>query len=140
MPPTSANVLQTPAFLAVRQLSPEQRRLYVDALASQMSMTAIRSAVLDLGSQIKQIDAKGGTDAQGVDVQSRKKTLQEELNVLEREADALGKLQIAKAETTRTQMLALDLVQRQIAAVQVAATPSRGSSTAFEGLRGLFTW
>jgi hypothetical protein len=140
VPPTSANVLQTPAFLAVRQLSPESQRLYADALASQMAMTAIRSAILDLGSQIKQIDAKGGTDAQAQDVLSRKHSLQDQLAILEREADALGKLQSAKAETTRTQMLALDLVQRQLALVQTSTPSPRGTPSAFDALRGWFTW
>ena len=140
VPPSSANLIQTPAFLAVRQMSPEARGLYVEALAGQMAMTATRSAILDLISQVKQMDAKAGTDVQAQDVSSRKQALVEQVAILEREADALAKLQQVKAESTRTQVLALDLVQRQLAQVQQAGAPARAASAAFDGLSHWFTW
>ncbi len=136
--PTAANLLQTQAFLAARQLSAEARRLYVDALASQIAITAIRGAVLDLMSQVKKMDVKAGAGAQATEVVNRKAQLEEQIALLRTEADALQKHQEAKAGAARTQILALEMVSRQINRVEQSATPKKSGSFSFDAFKSLF--
>lgn len=138
LPPTVADIVQSPAFLAARQLSPEGRRLYRDAMSSQLSIAAIRAAILDLISQVKQMDVKDGAGARANEVTSRKKTLEEQIMLLQREADALQNFQQAKANAIRTQILAMDMVNQSISRAEQARRPRRSNTLSFDAFRSVF--
>jgi hypothetical protein len=47
-PSTVGNIMQSPAFLAARQMTPQSRQLYADALSGQVAVATIQGALLDL--------------------------------------------------------------------------------------------
>lgn len=138
LPPPVAGVVQSTAFLSARQLSPEAKKLYKDALGSQLAITTIRGAILDLMSQIKQMDVKSGAGAHASEVIQRKKTLEEQVTTMQKEADAFQSFQQAKASATRTQILAMDMVNKNIATTENAKTPRRANTLSFDAIKTLF--
>ncbi len=138
LPPTVVNVVQSPAFLAARQLSPEARKLYVDALSGQISIAAIEGSILDVMSQIRKMDVKPGAGAQGQEVQERKRALEEQVGLLQREVAALRDLQAAKADLVRTQLLAMDAVNQHLTRVEQTKPPKRGTNLTLDTFKALF--
>jgi hypothetical protein len=137
LPGNFAGVIQSPAFLGARGLSPSGKQLYRDALASQIAIAATRSAILDLMSQVRQLNVRDGGGASANDVLERKKELQEQIAVLGREADALQAFQQAKANTIRTQILATDLASSTVEEAAATPPPRTPSSFIYDLLRGL---
>jgi len=130
-------VVQSPAFLGARNLSPDGKQLYRDALAAQIAVAATRGAVLELMSQVRQLDVRAGAGAAAADVIERKKELQEQIALLQTEADALQAFQQSKANTVRTQILAMDLAAESVRR-SASLPPAAGSSSiGYDLLRGL---
>lgn len=138
LPPAVAGIVHSPAFLAARQLSPEARRLYRDALSGQLTIAALRASILDLMTQVSQMDVREGAGAHASEVSARKRALEEQIALVQRDADALQALQQAKANAIRTQILALDLVNQSIARVEQAKPPARTNRFAFDAFRAVF--
>jgi hypothetical protein len=138
IPPTVGNIVQSPAFLAARQMTPQGRQLYVDALSGQIAVATIQSALLDLRSQIRKMDVKPGGDTNGTDVTSRKKEIEEQILSLEEEVKGLANYQQAKANLSRTQLLAMDMVNNELNAVQRAAPPRPNRGFSFDIFKNLF--
>ncbi len=138
VPATVAGVIQSSAFLSARQLSPEGRRLYRDAMSSQLSIAAIRASILDLLSQVKQMDVKDGAGAHATEVIERKKSLEEQIGFMQREADAFQSFQQAKANLIRTQILATDLANQSIVKTEQARAPRRSNTLSLDAFRAIF--
>jgi len=137
LPADFAGVVQSPAFLGARNLSPDGKQLYRDALAAQIAVAATRGAVLELMSQVRQLDVRAGAGAAAADVIERKKELQEQIALLQTEADALQAFQQSKANTVRTQILAMDLAAESVRR-SASLPPAAGSSSiGYDLLRGL---
>jgi hypothetical protein len=84
------------------------------------------------------MDVKEGAGAHASEVLARKKSLEEQIGLLQREADALQNLQQAKANAIRTQILAMDVVNQSIAQTEQARTPPRSNTLSFDAFRSVF--
>ena len=138
MPPQVGNIIQSPGFLAARQMTPEGRNIYVDALSGQIAVVTIQSALMDLRSQVRKIDVKPGGDTNGADVTSRKRDLEAQIASLDEEVKALATYQQAKANLNRTQLLAMDMVNNQLNAVQRTTPPRPNRGFSLDIFRNLF--
>jgi hypothetical protein len=139
LPANFAGVIQSSAFLSARQLSISAKQLYSDALSSQIAIASTRSAILDLMSQVKQLNPRDGGGAGASDVIERRKELEEQIALLQREADALQAFQQAKANTIRTQILAMDLSSTAARSLDLDAPARAPSGLVYDALRALMT-
>ncbi len=139
VPLAASDVLQADAILAARQLTPGARKVYRDALAAQVALLQTRGALLELMTQVRQLAARSGAGSavSGRDLLERRRELEEQIGLLQREADALQAWQQAKAATVRTQVMASEWAR---AVPRANAEPARvraPASALYSALRGL---
>ncbi len=139
LPTDAFQTVSSGAFQSVRLLDPAARALYKDALASQLSVSAMYSRLLDLYERTDRIDAKPGIAADAAEIRARQTRLHAAIGNLIDEANVLTKVEEARAGLARTRIDALDAVQAQAAARADALGNSRsGPQFGMRDLLNLF--
>lgn len=116
LPPTAANMVNSPTFLAARLLTPASAELYTSAMASQIAMTSLYSNIYELKQQVNQMDVKENTDAPASELVRRRDGLIKSIEGLEREADGLRRVQDSRIRLAKTQIMTLQKAQEDLAA------------------------
>lgn len=116
LPPTAANMVNSPTFLAARLFSPASAELYTSAMASQISMTALYSNIYELKQQVNQMDAKDNSGAPAAEVVRRRDSLIKSIDGLEREADGLRRVQDSRIRLSRIQITTLEKAREELEA------------------------
>jgi hypothetical protein len=88
-------------------------------------------------SQVRQLDVRDGAGGTANDVLERKRELEEQVSLLQREADTLQAFQQAKANTVRTQILAMDLASTSVQRAAARTRPGGASGLIYDLVRGL---
>ena len=114
LPMNAQNIVNAPAFKAAKQLDAPSRAIYTSALSSQVAISTIRSHIIELYNQLTMMDVKQGGKAKADDVIERRKSMMDEIERLQREADAMQSYQDAKAKMAKTQIMALERVGHDI--------------------------
>lgn len=114
LPEETRGVVATPGFLGARQLSASARGMYVDAMSSQIAIAAIRENLVTLQNDLAKISLNPAADVDTETVENKKKDLNEKIQTLRAQADAIQEMQQAKAQLAKTQLASLDQVQRQL--------------------------
>ena len=130
LPGTAANIVNSPAFLSARLLSPPAAEMYTSAMSSQIATTAMHSNIYELRQQVAQMDVKDSSGAGAEEVVRRRESLLRSIDRVEKEADALRKVQEARSKLARTQILTLQKTQEELA-VRASAANSRPDSGTF---------
>jgi hypothetical protein len=112
LPHTALGLVDSPSFRAARFLGPVARSMFKDALSGQIAVTALYADLLDLSQRIKHMNLRSDSGASADEMSSRRNTLRSEVKRLLEEADVLVALEEMKLRSTRTQMLAVERVQR----------------------------
>ncbi len=115
LPADAFPTVSSGAFQSVRLLDPAARALYKDALASQISVSALYSRLLDLYERTDRIDVKPGVAADASEIRARQTRLHAAIGNLIDEANVLTKAQEARARLARARIDALDAVRAQTA-------------------------
>lgn len=114
IPATAANLVNSPTFLSARVLSPSAVELYTSAMSSQVAMTALYSNIYELKQQVSQMDAKAGSGVGAEEVTRRRDGLLKQIDSVERQADALRKIQDSRVKLAKTQIITLQKAQEEL--------------------------
>ena len=137
LPDTASSLVTSPAFQTSRLLSAPARTLYKDALATQIALSTLYAYLLDLYQQIAAVtDIRAGSgDAEHA--ARRRSQLQQQVAELVREADMQRQVQETRSGVLRTQMLAIEQVERRLAA---GAAAQRSPVPVRNGLNDVLPW
>jgi hypothetical protein len=117
LPDSARTLVSSPAFQSARLLSPPARRLFKDALASQVALSSMYGYLIDLYQQISSVSDTRDANADAEHAERRRLQLQQAVTELVRDADLQRRVQESRTAVLRSQMLALEQVDRRLNAI-----------------------
>ncbi|MBV8209782.1 MAG: hypothetical protein JO133_06935 [Burkholderiaceae bacterium] len=125
LPRSALALVDSAAFRGARMLGPAALSIFKDALSRQIAVTATYTDLLDLGEKIANMNLRDGSSAGAEELLSRQRSLQDQVMRLIAQAELQRKLQQARLEMARTQLLALERSRTDLQARSNALASAR---------------
>ena len=114
LPAGAAPLVTSEAFRSSRLLGSAARALFNDALSAQVAIGSMYSNLLELFQQTAKIDVRPEAGADAAHALSRRRQMRESIADLLGEADTQVKVQAARSQLVRMEMMALEQVESQL--------------------------